>query len=244
MAQIENDETLDILCNDELKIIQKKDGYRFSIDAILLSNFITLKKHERLLDIGTGCGIIPVYLSKKGHRNFMTGIEIQEGLFQAAQKNKYLNNCGNLQFIHGDIKLCIEDLRKIPFHVIVSNPPYTKERTGRQSPKHSRFIARYESYIDLSKLLSASSAILNKKGRFYIIYPSKRLGELIYTAKANKLEPKRLRLIYPKREMAANLFLAEFIKEGGMEVTIEKPLFIYDNEQYTKEIESYYYLKG
>ncbi|MCX5812378.1 MAG: methyltransferase [Proteobacteria bacterium] len=241
---IADDETLDILCDDEIKIIQKKDGYRFSIDAILLSNFITLKKHERLLDIGTGCGIIPVYMSKKGNKNFMTGIEIQEELFHAAQKNKDLNNCENIQFIHGDIKLFVESLKKTPFHVIVSNPPYTKEHTGRKSPKHSRFIARYESYIDLSILLSASAALLNKKGRFYIIYPSKRLGELIYTAKANKLEPKRLRLIYPKKEKSANLFLAEFTKEGGMEVTIEKPLYIYDNEQYTEEIESYYCLKG
>jgi tRNA1Val (adenine37-N6)-methyltransferase len=242
--QIEDDETFDILCDDKLKIIQKKDGYRFSIDAILLSNFITLKKHERLLDIGTGCGIIPVYMSKRGHKNSMTGIEIQEELFHAAQKNKDLNNSENIEFIHGDIKLFVESLRMTPFHVIVSNPPYTKEHTGRESPKHSRFIARYESYIDLSALLSASSALLNKKGRFYIIYPSKRLGELIYTAKANKLELKRLRLVYPKKEKSANLFLAEFIKEGGMEVTIEKPLYIYDNEQYTEEIESYYLLKG
>jgi len=237
---IEDDETLDILCNDELKIIQKKDGYRFSIDAILLSNFITLKKHERLLDIGTGCGIIPVYMSKKGYENSMTGIEIQEELFQAAQKNRNLNNCENVEFIHGDIKLFIETLRKTPFHVIISNPPYTKEHTGRKSPKHSRFIARYESYIDLSALLSVSSALLDKKGRFYIIYPSKRLGELIYTAKAHKFELKRLRLIYPKKEEGANLFLAEFIKEGGMEVTIEKPLYIYDNEQYEEEIKNYY----
>jgi tRNA1Val (adenine37-N6)-methyltransferase len=241
---IEDDETLDILCNDELKIIQKKDGYRFSIDAILLSNFITLKKHERMLDIGTGCGIIPVYMSKKGSGNSMTGIEIQGELFHVAQKNKDLNNCENIDFIHGDIKFFVESLRKTPFHVVVSNPPYTKGLTGRESPKYSRFIARYESYIDLPALLSASSVLLNKKGRFYIIYPSKRLGELIYTAKANKLELKRLRLIYPKKEKRANLFLAEFIKEGGMEVTIEKPLFIYDNEQYTEETASYYRLKG
>jgi tRNA1Val (adenine37-N6)-methyltransferase len=238
--KIEDDETFDILCNDELEIIQKKDGYRFSIDAILLSNFVTLKKHERLLDIGTGCGIIPVFLSKKGNENSMTGIEIQKELFETACKNKDLNNCKNIEFIHGDIKLFVEILRKTLFHVIVSNPPYTKEHTGRKSPKKSRFIARYESCIDLSALLSASSVLLNKKGRFYVIYPSKRMGELIYTAKAYKLEPKRLRLIYPKKEEDANLFLAEFIKDGGMEVTIEKPLYIYDNEQYTKEIESYY----
>ena len=235
-----DDETLDILCNDRLKIIQQKDGYRFSMDAILLSNFLTLKKHESLLDIGTGCGIIPVYLSKRGLRNHMLGIEIQEKLFQAAQKNREINNCENIQFIHGDIILLSEEVKKTSFHVIVSNPPYTKDHTGRKSPKHSRLVARYELQIDLAALLSVSSSILHKKGRFYIIYPSRRLGELIYTAKSNKLELKKLRLIHPKKEGRANLFLAEFIKEGGIEVTIEKPLYIYDNEHYTKEIESYY----
>ena len=241
---IEENETLEILCNEELGIIQKKDGYRFSIDAFLLSNFIKIKKHERLLDIGTGCGIIPLYLSKQGNKNSMTGIEIQEELFRVAQKNKELNNCENIHFIHGDIKLLAESLKKTFFHIIVSNPPYTKNLTGKQSPSHSRLIARYEYSIDLSTLLATTSALLNKKGRFYVIYPSKRLGELIYTANTYRLEPKRLRFIYPEKEKNANLFLVEFIKEGGVEVTIEKPLFIYDNEHYTKEIESYYRLKG
>ncbi len=241
---IEENETLEILCNEELGIIQKKNGYRFSIDSFLLSNFIKIKKHERLLDIGTGCGIIPLYLSKKGNKNSMTGIEIQEELFHAAQKNKELNGCENIHFIHGDVKLLAETLKKTFFHIIVSNPPYTKNLTGRQSPSRSRLIARYEYSIDLSTLLATTSELLNQKGRFYIIYPSKRLGEIIYTAKKYKLEPKRLRFIYPEKEKRANLFLVEFIKEGGMEVTIEKPLFIYDNEHYTKEIESYYHLKG
>lgn len=244
MMQIGADETLDILCDDRLKIIQKKEGYRFSIDAILLSNFVTLKRHESVLDIGAGCGIIPIYMSIKGHTNSILGIEIQEELFQLARKNKELNDCQNVQFIHGDIKLFSESLKKTPFHVILSNPPYTKVHTGRKSPKISRLIARYESHINLAALLSVSSVLLNKKGRLYIIYPSKRLGELIYTAKSNKLEPKRLRFIYPKKEESANLFLAEFIKEGGIEVTIEKPLYIYDNDLYTEEIESYYHLKG
>jgi tRNA1Val (adenine37-N6)-methyltransferase len=242
--QIEEDETLDILCNDALKIIQKKDGYRFSIDAILLSSFVTLKKNETLLDIGTGCGIMPIYMSKKGFPNPMVGIEIQEELFLTAQKNRELNGLENVRFLHGDIRLLMETLKKTLFHVIVSNPPYTKENSGRKSPGQSRLIARYESQIDLQTLLSISSALLGKKGRLYLVYPTKRFGELIYTAKKHRLEPKRLRFIHPKKEDTANLFLAEFVKEGGMQVTIEKPLYIYDNDRYTEEIESYYLLKG
>ena len=85
------DETLDILCEDRLQIIQRRDGYRFSIDAILLANFITLKKHERLLDIGSGCGIMPIYMSKKGFANEMLGVEIQKDLYDASLRNKTLN---------------------------------------------------------------------------------------------------------------------------------------------------------
>jgi tRNA1Val (adenine37-N6)-methyltransferase len=242
--QIEENETLDILCNEKLKMIQKKDGYRFSIDSILLSSFASLKKHETLLDIGTGCGIIPIHISRRGFSNPMVGVEIQEELFVIAQKNRELNECENVRFLQGDIRLLAETLKRSFFHVIVSNPPYTKEHSGRKSPGQSRLVARYESQIDLETLLSISSALLGKKGRFYLVYPSKRLGELIYTAKKHRLEPKRLRFIHPKREEAANLFLAEFIKEGGIEVTIEKPLYIYDNERYTEEVESYYLLKG
>jgi tRNA1Val (adenine37-N6)-methyltransferase len=242
--RIEEDETLDILCHDELKIIQKKDGYRFSMDAILLARFVTVKRDERLLDIGTGCGIIPIYMSKSGHSNPMLGVEIQEELFSTAQKNIELNNCENVQFIHGDVRLLAGTLKKTFFHVIVSNPPYTKEHTGRKSPKQSRLIARYESQIDLEIFLSISSALLDKKGRLYLIYPSKRVGELIYTARKYRLEPKRLRFVHPKKEESANLFLVELIKEGGIEVIVEKPLYIYDNDQYTDEVESYYHLKG
>jgi len=241
---VEEDETLDVLCNENLKIIQKKDGYRFSLDAILLSCFVTLKRNETLLDIGTGCGIIPIFISKRGFRNPMLGIEIQEDLFHTAEKNKELNQCDNVDFIHGDIKVLAGTLKKSFFHVIVSNPPYTKADTGRKSPGQSRLIARYESQLDLETLLSISSALLERKGRLYVIYPSRRLGELVYTARKYRLEPKRLRFVYPREGEAANLFLVEMIKEGGTEVAIEKPLYIYDNDRYTEEIGSYYCLKG
>jgi tRNA1(Val) A37 N6-methylase TrmN6 len=237
-------ETLDILCEERLKVIQKKNGYRFSIDVFLLANFVTLKRGERLLDIGTGCGIIPIYISKRGYTNFMLGVEIQDELFHLALKNKALNDIkDHIQFLKGDIKKHIKDLKKTPFHVVVSNPPYTKKGSGRASPGRSRYIARYESHLDLSGLVSTASSLLAKKGRFCVIYPTKRLGELVYTAGSHRLELKRLRIVYPRKDEEANLFLAEFIKEGGMGVKVEKPLYIYENGHTTEEVEKYYRLE-
>lgn len=234
------DETLDLLCNERLKIIQKKDGYRFSIDAILLANFIKLKKNERALDIGTGCGIIPIYMTLKGYKNNITGIEIQDELFGLAVRNREINNCKNLEFIKGDLESKIKELKAKPFDVVMSNPPYTKQDTGRRCPTDSRLVARYESALSLQSLLSAASSVLNRKGRLYLIYPVRRLGEVVYSAKSKRFEPKRLRFVHPKRDNKANLFLIEFIKEGGIEVTVEKPLYIYENIYYTDEIKNYY----
>lgn len=234
------DETLDILCNEKLKLIQKKNCYRFSIDSFLLSNFITLKHGERLLDIGTGCGIIPVYLWHRGARNEMVGIEIQEVLFKCAEINKSKNNCEGVSFLYGDITDFVEKLRKPVFHVIVANPPFTKAGSGRTSPQASRFIARHESRLDLKRLVGISSDLLNKKGRFCVIYPSNRLGELIREASSQRLELKRIRFVHPRVREEANLFLAEFLKDGGSGVTVEKPLYIYDNDILTEEVEQYY----
>jgi len=240
----ENVQTVDLLCKEKLKIIQNKNAYRFSIDSFLLANFIVLKKGERLLDIGTGCGIIPIYISKRGYINSMTGIEIQDELFNLALKNKKLNNIDNqITFLRGDVKKFVDKMKKKPFQIVISNPPYTKKGSGRTSPGTSRYIARYESKLDLSELLSAASSLLNKKGRFCIIYPTKRLGELIAVAALNKLEVKRLRIIYSRSDEEANLFLAEFIKEGGIGVKVEKPLYLYENDRLTEEVEKYYVLE-
>jgi tRNA1Val (adenine37-N6)-methyltransferase len=241
---IESLDTIELLCDEKLKIVQKKNGYRFSIDAFLLANFVTLKRGERLLDIGTGCGIIPIYIAKRGYTNFMLGVEIQDDLFNLALKNKTLNNINQIDFFKGDIKKHAKTLKKTPFNVVVSNPPYTKKGSGRASPGESRYIARYESRLDLSGLLSTAASLLNNKGRFYIIYPTRRLGELVNTAGLNKLELKRLRIVYPHRNEEANLLLAEFIKNSGAGVKIEKPLYIYENGRITEEVRKYYTLEG
>lgn len=241
---ITREETLDILCDDKLRIIQTKDGYRFSIDAVLLANFVTLKKHERLLDVGSGCGIIPIYITRKGFANEMVGVEIQEDLYNVSLRNKTLNHCTNIEFLLGDIITLKETLKTSLFHVVISNPPYTRELTGRKSPCRSRLMARHETSLALDDLVSVAFSLLYKRGRFYVIYPARRLGELISVARSRKLELKRLRLVHPKESEKANLVLAAFIKEGGVGATVEQPLYIYDKSSYTDEVKGYYCLQG
>ncbi len=233
-----NDETLDILCNERVRLIQKKKGYRFSMDPLLLANFVKLKKRERLLDVGTGCGIIPIYLSKKGYTNKLVGIEIQNELYALAVRNKELNACANVEFIRGDVKAVAKELGN--FQILISNPPYVKQKTGRTSPEQSRVVARYESDLDLSAVVSVASSVLSTGGRLCLIYPAERLGEVVYGAKSAKLEPKRLRLVHSRRNEPAALLLIECVKGGGAGLRVEAPLYIYEDGDYTEEVRGYY----
>ena len=233
------DETLTVLCQERLRLYQKKRAYRFSLDPILLANFITLKGQERMLDIGTGCGIIPIYMSSRYPHNPVIGVEIQKELFDLAVRNLRLNGCENVQFLHGDIRAAAKSLSK-PFHVVASNPPYVKRDSGRRSPQASRYIARYESQLDLKSLLEVSASLLYPKGRLYLIYPAKRLTELISLATSLGLEPRRLRLVHPRSNGPADLFLIECMKDGGAELKVERPLYIFTDGEYTEEVASYY----
>jgi len=232
-------ETLTVLCGEKLKLLQEHNTYRFSIDPILLANFAHLKRRERMLDIGTGCGIIPIYMALRYPENTLMGIEIQKELFDLAVRNLQLNNAANVRFLQGDVRTRAKTL-PAPFDVVVSNPPYVKQRTGKASPQPSRYLARYESRLDLDSLCAIAGSLLYTKGRLYVIYPAKRLGEFISIARAHGLEPHRLRLIHPRKGEPANLFLIQCVKGGGIELKVEKPLYIYENSDYTEEIKAYY----
>jgi len=233
----ENVQTVDLLCKEKLKIIQNKNAYRFSIDSFLLANFIVLKKGERL----SGCGIIPIYIAKKGFRNEMIGVELQTDLHETAQRNSVMNHCeDHVRFINADINALVRDMRRTPFHLVTSNPPYTKRKSGRRCPERSRFLARNEEALDLEGLVDAASSLLVKKGRFYVIYPARRAGELIHAAASRRLALKRLRAVHPRKDESANLVLAEFTKDGGVGAVIERPLYVYDGDATSAEVNEYY----
>ncbi|MCX7857308.1 MAG: methyltransferase [Deltaproteobacteria bacterium] len=237
---IKDGETLDILCGEKVALIQKKDGYRFSIDSILISNFVRLKNGERVLDIGSGCGVIPIYLSKKGFKNRFMGVEIQKELFSLCNRNKLLNRCDNIEFVHGDIRIIKDKLKADPFDVIISNPPYTKESSGRKSPKSSKLVARCERTLKLEEIMEVSKSLLKFLGRLYLIYPAHRLTEVIYNGKVFGLEPKRLRFVHSRMNERATLVLLEFIKGAKSNVIVEKPLYVYNDSNYTEEVKGYY----
>jgi len=221
------DETLDPFYNGTLHILQKKRGYRFSIDAILLSQFIHLRKNEKAIDLGTGCGILPLLLSKTTKAHSFVGVEIQKDLAELATRNVALNHLdGRITILRQDFKSSRKVFPPGDFDVVFSNPPYRKFLTGRINPSLEKAIARHEMKGTLGDLIKAAAYLLPNKGRCYLIYPASRAIDLVFTLRHHRLEPKRLRLVHPKREENAKFILVESIKASGTELKIMEPLFL------------------
>ncbi len=221
------DETLDTFFDGKLQVIQKKKGYRFSIDAVLLSQFVKIRKGERVIDLGTGCGILPLFLSQITKTRSIVGVEIQERLAECAKKNVLLNH------LEDTISILQQDLRKLEktfpagsFDVVLSNPPYRKFRSGRINPSLEKAIARHEIRGTLEDLISAASYLLRAKGRCYFIFPATRTVDLLVTLRSRKLEPKRLQFVYPRTRQDARFIVAESIKTSGVELKVTAPLIL------------------
>jgi tRNA1Val (adenine37-N6)-methyltransferase len=218
------DESMDEFMDGRLKLIQSKTGYRFSIDAILLSQFVTIKRGDRIVDLGTGCGIIPLILLLTKPVGHTFGLEIQRDLADQAARNTLLNGYQNrMGVILGDIK-------NPPFapssaDVVTCNPPYRPRNSGRINPDLQRAIARHEMLANLDDILHAASRTLRAKGRLAMIYPAVRLVEVLVRMRGFNLEPKRLRVVYPGTESEAKLALIEASLGGRKGLKVLPPLF-------------------
>lgn len=222
------DETLDSFMNGRLKIIQKKEGYRFSVDTVLLSQFVKLKKKEKVLDMGTGCGILLLLLSQTNQEISFWGVEIQKSLVDCAIKNVLLNHLENrISILHQDFRKLKTMFPPASFDVILSNPPYRKYRTGRVNPLTEKAVARHEIKGNLNDLASISSYLLPSKGRFYLIFPASRTTDLFVTLRAHGLEPKRIQFVHSRIREEARFVLLEAIKSGGVESHILPPQWLY-----------------
>ncbi len=222
-----SDETLDTFFGGELQVIQKKKGYRFSVDAVLLSQFVKIRKDEKVIDLGTGCGILPLLLSQTTKARSFVGIEIQETLAQCAKKNVGLNHLEEkITILQQDLR----ELRKIfatgSFDVVLSNPPYRKYRSGRINPSPEKAIARHEIEGTLEDLASIASHLLPAKGRCYFIFPAMRTVDLLVALRSRELEPKRLQFVYPRTGEDAKFVLTESVKTSGVELKIAAPLIL------------------
>lgn len=223
-----SDETLDTFFDGKLQIIQKKKGYRFSIDAVLLSQFIRIRKNERVIDLGTGCGILPLILAHTSQAHSFVGIEIQEGLVECAKKNVALNHLEDrVSILNQDVR----ELKKIfspgSFDVAISNPPYRKYRTGRINPSSEKAIARHEIKGTLEDLISVISYLLPVKGRSYLIFPVWRTIDLLVALRSQHLEPKRMQFVHPFTGEEAKFILIESIKGSGAELKLMPPLILH-----------------
>ena len=213
-------ESVDHFMGGRLKVIQSKDGYRFSIDAILLSEFVTIRAGEVVVDLGTGCGIIPLVLLLTKPVGHVFGLEIQKELASQAARNAALNGFKTLmEVIIGDIKNPPMAMKRAD--VVICNPPYRQAKSGRINPDPRRAVARHELLASVDDILMAAAGLLRKKGRLALVYPSVRLTEILVRMRRFGLEPKRLRLNYPTLKSNAELALIEASLGGkpGMEVS-------------------------
>ncbi len=221
------DETLDTFLNGKLQVLQKKKGYRFSADSILLSQFVRIRKNERVIDLGTGCGILLLFLSQTAKAHSFVGVEIQKGLAECAQKNVVLNHLdGRISILRQDYRELRKTFPPGSFDVVLSNPPYRKYRSGRINPSFEKAVARHEIKGTLQDLISTVSYLLHPKGRCYLIFPAVRTVDLIVSLRSEKLEPKRLQFVHPRPEGEAKFVLTESIRTSGVELRIMNPLIL------------------
>ncbi|MDP3049476.1 MAG: tRNA1(Val) (adenine(37)-N6)-methyltransferase [Thermodesulfovibrionales bacterium] len=240
----------------DIKLYQNKKGYRFSVDALLLYSFVNLRRAYRIADMGAGSGIVGILLAKKYHDSEVVLIEIQNSLAGLAEKNIALNKVEKrVRVIRTDIKkfklgdfhyenkttLNSSLLTPNSFDLVVSNPPFRRQKTGLISPTDEKAIARHEIELKLADLIQVSCFILRSKGRFCMIYHPSRLVELINALREKHMEPKRLRFVHSNLMTEAKMVLVEAIKDGRSEMKIEKPFCIYKEDgTYTDEMKALY----
>lgn len=231
--------TNDSFFNGQLKVAQPISGYRYSIDAVILADFPSPKPGEHLIDLGTGCGIIPLILACRYPDVAITGVEVQMELAQFAQKNVIDNKMQDrIQILHYDIRqLRLQETHE-PVDWIVSNPPYRRADSGRVNPNTQRALARHEININLEQLLSSVRRLLKTGGRFGIIYPGERLVELLSKMRTAGIEPKSLRCIHSKEGQPAKLVLVHGIMGGKSGLKITPPLVVYQEDgQYSESVQ-------
>ena len=233
----QDDETVDHILDGKLRIIQKEQGYRFSLDALLLAHFVTLRDGDDVIELGTGSGIISVILARRPRLGRIMGVEIQDSLYDVALRNITLNGLdGRVEIIRGDVRRPALFCRPQSFSVAVFNPPYRRIHTGRINPDTEKAAARHEIFGAAGDFIAASSYALRQGGRMYAIYPATRMIELMSKMRSARIEPKKLCPVYPRQGASAVFVLVEGAKDGGEELDIMPPLIIEDEQGgYTKE---------
>ena len=241
-VELKEKERIDDLQRNGYQIIQNPEKFCFGMDAVLLTGFAHARESDKMLDLGTGTGIIPLLMEAKYHCAHLTGLEIQEESADMARRSVAYNSLeDSVEIVTGDIKEAVRLFGPASFDVVTSNPPYMTGQHGLTNPNEARAIARHEILCTLEDVVQAAAGLLKPQGRFYMVHRPFRLAEIFGVLGKYKLEPKRMRLVYPYADREPNMVLIEGCRGGRSRMTVEKPLVVYKEPNvYTDEIYKIY----
>lgn len=239
---LKENERIDDLQRNHYRIIQDPKRFCFGMDAVLLSGFAKAADGDRVLDLGTGSGIIPLLMEAKTKAAHLTGLEIQADSADMAARSVKLNGLEDkIKIVTGDIKEAVSLFGAASFDVVTCNPPYMTKHHGLTNPQSPKAIARHELLCTLEDVIRQSARLLKPGGNFYLVHRPFRLAEIIVLLKEHKLEPKRMKLVYPFIDKEPNMVLLEANRGGKPRMTVEKPLIVYKEPGvYTDEIYEVY----
>ena len=241
--EIKENERIDNLDINNLKIIQNKEGFCFGVDAVILSDFAKeIKEGSKVLDLGTGTGIISVLLTAKTKLKKIYGIEIQKEVYEMAKRSVILNELEDkFEVIHSDIKSIGNVFEKNSFDAIVSNPPYKKENSGITNIEEKKNISRNETTANLEDFIKVSKDMLKDKGEMYLVHRPDRIVDILSLMRKYRIEPKKIRLVFGNEEKEPKMILIKGIKGANEFLKFESNLYIYNKEgKYSDEINRIY----
>ena len=226
-----------LLAYNNLKIIQRKDMFNFSLDTVLLANFCTITKDvKKIVDFGTNNAAIPLILSRRTNKPII-GVEIQKESVELAKKNITLNSLDNqIKIVHSDIKEFVNDSIKVG--LVVCNPPFFKvDEDSNLNDNEFLTIARHEIKINLEEIIKSAAKILDNRGKFAMVHRPQRMIEILNLMQKYDIEPKRIKFVYPKYNKESHILLVEGIYKGKKGLKIEPPLYAHNNDgSYSDEI--------
>ncbi len=241
---IREDETIEDLQLNGLKLIQKKDSFRYGMDTVLLAHFSAIRKQDVVADFGTGNGILPLLLYGRGKGNCYYAFDIQQEASELAKRNVILNRLENkINVFHADAGNAEQYLPVCSVDAVVCNPPYGQPCSSLSSPKETKAIARNQNKDTLAQLFTGAFRILKGRGKLFLVYPAPQMLHVMKKLQEHHLEPKRFQLIYPKAEKPANLVLIEAVKDARPMLHPLPPLIIYNEDgTLTNKLKSVYHI--
>ena len=237
--ELKENERIDDLEFKGYKIIQNSEGFCFGIDSVLLSDFAKdIRNNSRVMDLGTGTGILCILLAGKTNLKEIVGVEIQEEVYDMAKRSVELNSLQDKVKIINENILNLENVfEKGSFDAIVTNPPYKKLNTGLQNESEKKLISRHELTANLEDFIKISKNMLKDKGEFYMVHRPERLVDIIYLMRKYKIEPKQIRFVAPKLSKEPNLVLIKGVKNAKEFLKFDNTLYVYNEDgSYTSEL--------